>query len=86
MIHFVGRLNPTSTKIEMYDMLGNVWELVRDDWSAPISESIGGSDDNPSVNPIVGDTATASANKVIKGGAFNEFCRKEISSSREQIE
>lgn len=34
MIHRVGKLNApvNDIGIEMYDMLGNVWEWVRDDW------------------------------------------------------
>ena len=49
MIHRVGRLNPNSTEFEMYDMLGNVWEWVRDDWSDSVNLSLDGK-----TNPIVG--------------------------------
>ena len=38
MIHRVGRLQSPSQEIEMYDMLGNVWEWVRDDWTEKVSE------------------------------------------------
>ena len=48
MIHRVGKLNPTSNNIVMYDMLGNVWEWVRDDWSDHVSDLDG------KVNPMVG--------------------------------
>lgn len=51
MIHRVGKLQSPSQEIEMYDMLGNVWEWVRDDWDEsdnPISKL------NGKVNPIVG--------------------------------
>lgn len=65
----------------MYDMLGNVWEWVRDDWSNSISGF------NGSVNPIAGSTLESSAEKkVIRGGAFDQFCRKVISSAREGLE
>lgn len=33
MIHRVGKLATPSDDLEMYDMLGNVWEWVRDCWS-----------------------------------------------------
>lgn len=87
MIHFVGRLNPPSKSLEMYDMIGNVWEWVRDDWSTTISSEIGTSG-KPSINPIVGTKAEGgdADKKVIKGGAFDQFCRKTISSSREGLE
>ena len=48
MVHRVGKLQAPSQEIEMYDMLGNVWEWVRDDWSAKVSDLDG------KVNPIVG--------------------------------
>ena len=32
MIHRVGKLNPHNKDLRLYDMLGNVWELVRDNW------------------------------------------------------
>ena len=38
MIHRVGRLQSPSQETEMYDMLGNVWEWVRDDWTEKVSE------------------------------------------------
>ena len=47
MIHRVGKLESPSQSIVMYDMLGNVWEWVRDDWSSTISSL------NGKVNPIV---------------------------------
>ena len=80
MVHRVGRLSSPSTDIVMYDMLGNVWEWVRDDWS----ESIGA--DDPKTNPIVGTSQSSTAKKVIRGGAFDQLCRKVISSSREGLE
>ena len=82
MIHRVGKLNPTSNNIVMYDMLGNVWEWVRDDWSERISSL------NGKVNPIVGTgaaTRAASDKKVIKGGAFNQLLRKVVSAAREGL-
>ena len=48
MIHRVGKLNSPSKELEMYDMLGNVWEWVRDDWSPTVSQL------NGKVNPILG--------------------------------
>jgi hypothetical protein len=48
MIHRVGKLNAPSKELEMYDMLGNVWEWVRDDWSPTVSQL------NGKVNPISG--------------------------------
>lgn len=48
MIHRVGKLNAPSKELEMYDMLGNVWEWVRDDWSPTVSQL------NGKVNPILG--------------------------------
>ena len=48
MIHRVGKLKAPSTDLEMYDMLGNVWEWVRDDWSPTVSQL------NGKVNPIEG--------------------------------
>jgi hypothetical protein len=81
MIHRVGKLNSPSTEIVMYDMLGNVWEWVRDDWSTSIASL------NNKVNPIVGTIGnSASTKKVIKGGAFDQFIRKVLSSSREGLE
>lgn len=80
MIHRVGKLKSPSNGIEMYDMLGNVWELVRDDWSPSVGAL------NGKVNPIVGnrndDTYTK---KVIKGGAFDQLIRKVVSSVREEL-
>ena len=77
MIHRVGKLNPTSDGIQMYDMLGNVWELVRDGWSDRVSQLDG------KVNPIVD---SGDDNKfVIKGGAFDHLIRNIISPSREPI-
>ena len=40
MIHRVGKLASPSKDIVMYDMLGNVWEWVRDDWCANIKDGI----------------------------------------------
>lgn len=80
MIHPVGQLESSSSKYELYDMLGNVWELVRDDWNESLIELTGKS------NPVVG-TSTDNENqkKVIKGGAFNQLVRNVISPSREDI-
>ena len=65
MIHRVGKLESPSEDIVMYDMLGNVWEWVRDDWTDRISTI------NNKVDPIVGTTSTDPHTKVIKGGAFD---------------
>ena len=81
MIHPVGRLNPNG--YGMYDMLGNVWEWVRDDWRS--SEDVSVLDGM--INPIVGTTDDASSRiKVIKGGAFDQFCRRVISPSRQGLD
>lgn len=80
MIHRVGKLDAPCSDIPMYDMLGNVWEWVRDDWSEHISSL------NGKTNPIVGGTTDSKAKKVIKGGAFDQLARKVISPSREGIE
>ena len=90
MIHRVGLLKAPHSKLKMYDMLGNVWELVRDDWvnvNNPISSF------NNKTNPIgcVKDRNgkfinSGSSTKVIKGGAFDQFCRKTISPSRQGID
>lgn len=83
MIHRVGKLNSTSKNIVMYDMLGNVWEWVRDDWDEadnPISKL------NGKVNPIVGKLDDTSTKKVIKGGAFDQLVRKVVSPVREGLE
>ncbi len=76
MIHFVGRLESPSKDIVMYDMIGNVWEWVRDNWTANVSDL------NP-INPIF---SSDSSTKVIRGGAFDQYCRKTISSSREGLD
>ena len=78
MIHPVGKLQTPSEDIAMYDMLGNVWEWVRDDWTANVSAL------NGTVNPIAG-TKAGSHEKVIKGGAFDQLVRKVTSSSREEL-
>lgn len=62
----------------MYDMLGNVWEWVRDDWSPSVRTL------NGKVNPI-SDEASGDGNKVIKGGAFDQLIRKVVSSVREEL-
>lgn len=79
MIHRVGKLSSNPGKLEFYDMLGNVWEWVRDDWTESI-QSLG----NGSVNPIAG-SEVGSDIKVIKGGAFDQLIRKVISPSREGL-
>lgn len=82
MIHEVGKLNPPSDNMPMYDMLGNVWEWVRDDWSEKVSNL------NGKVNPIVGTRSSGgnSDKKVIRGGAFDQLIRKVTSASREGLE
>lgn len=79
MIHRVGKLNSPSEEIVMYDMLGNVWEWVRDDWTDQVSTL------NGKVNPIVQTGNGGSTSKVIKGGAFDQFVRKTISPAREEL-
>jgi len=81
MIHRVGELEPHFNDLPMYDMLGNVWEWVRDDWSEDVSAL------NGKVNPIVGSDTTPEEKpkKVIKGGAFDQLCRRTTSSSREGL-
>ena len=82
MIHRVGKLNAPSKELEMYDMLGNVWEWVRDDWSPTVSQL------NGKVNPINGtkNAGYDSDKKVIKGGAFDQLVRKVVSAVREGLE
>lgn len=82
MIHRVGKLNAPSKELEMYDMLGNVWEWVRDDWSPTVAQF------NGKVNPINGTTNSGrdSDKKVIKGGAFDQLVRKVVSAVREGLE
>ena len=79
MIHRVGKLASPSKDIVMYDMLGNVWEWVRDDWHDRISDL------NGKVNPIAGGKDDSSRKKVIRGGAFDQLLRKVTSSAREGI-
>lgn len=81
MIHRVGKLASPSKDIVMYDMLGNVWEWVRDDWSDKIALL------NQRINPIVGTKNEGAATdiKVIKGGAFDQLVRKVTASSREPL-
>ena len=82
MIHRVGKLNAPSSDIKMYDMLGNVWELVRDNWS----DRHAGSSGSASVNHIVGTNGDVqTAKHVIKGGAFDQFARNTISPARQKI-
>lgn len=78
MIHPVGSLNPHSDEFPIYDMLGNVWEWVRDDWTEKVNELDG------KVNPIA--VSNNPTKKVIKGGAFDQLVRKTISSSREGLD
>ena len=49
MIHRVGKLESNSKEYQLYDMLGNVWEWVRDDWEPQVSSY------NDKTNPMVGD-------------------------------
>lgn len=80
MIHRVGKLASPSKDIEMYDMLGNVWEWVRDDWSDHVSDL------NGKVNPMVGGRDDSAEKKVIRGGSFDQLVRKVIASTREGLE
>lgn len=83
MIHRVGELDAPSEDLPMYDMLGNVWEWVRDDWTEKISTAFAGK-----VNPISGTTSAATnpkPKKTIRGGAFDQLVRKVISPSREGL-
>ena len=83
MIHPVGRLKSPSDELPMYDMLGNVWEWVRDDWTEKISTAFAGK-----VNPISGSTSAATSpkpKKTIRGGAFDQLVRKVISPTREGL-
>ena len=77
MIHPVGRLNPTNPGLGLYDMLGNVWEWVKDGWTEHVSELDG------TTNPMA---AADGSKHVIKGGAFDQLVRKVISPSREGLE
>ena len=77
MIHRVGKLNAPSNEVALYDMLGNVWELVRDTYT--ISQGQTG----PVQNPV---GSTDSEDKTIRGGAFDQLIRKVISPSRENID
>ena len=80
MIHRVGKLKAPSKELEMYDMLGNVWEWVRDDWSPDIKALSG------NVNPIVGNKDNDhNTKKVIKGGSFDQLLRKVVSAVREDL-
>lgn len=82
MIHRVGKLDAPNQDLPMYDMLGNVWELVRDDWRDTHADS----SENEFVNHIVGTKSDVpSVEKVIKGGAFDQLARNTISPSREGI-
>lgn len=82
MIHRVGKLQTPSTNVKMYDMLGNVWEWVRDDWS----DSLSGQNTGEIYNPIKGQYEdNADEKKVIRGGAFDQLVRKVISSAREGL-
>ena len=84
MIHRVGKLDSPSKNLRLWDMLGNVWELVRDDWIDNIRPE-GHSHDNPPIqNPIHASSGTTF--KTIKGGAFDQLIRKVISPSREKIQ
>lgn len=78
MIHPVGKLEAPSGVIPMYDMLGNVWEWVRDDWTEKVKTSFDGK-----INPIA--TGSDHSKKVIRGGAFDQLVRKVISPSREGL-
>jgi formylglycine-generating enzyme required for sulfatase activity len=78
MIHPVGKLEAPSGVIPMYDMLGNVWEWVRDDWTEKVRTSFDGK-----INPIA--TGSDHSKKVIRGGAFDQLVRKVISPSREGL-
>ena len=72
MIHRVGKLAAPSSDFEMYDMLGNVWEWVRDDWTPGVASAFG-----DRINPIQGTNSSQfvqngeKVKKVIRGGAFD---------------
>lgn len=79
-IHPVGLKQASFPNLPFWDMLGNVWEYVRDDWSGSVSGL------NGRTNPIVGTTnPDGSPSKVIRGGAFDQFARSCIAPTRQAI-
>ena len=79
MIHPVGMLAPTNPDLQIYDMIGNVWELVRDDWTENVSQMYDWQ------NPIYMNSSNNHTTKTIKGGAFDQLARRVLASSREGI-
>ena len=71
-------LAPTNPDLQLYDMLGNVWELVRDDWTENVSQMYDWQ------NPIYMNSSNHTT-KTIKGGAFDQLIRRVLAASREGI-
>ena len=81
LIHRVGKKEAPNKDLKMYDMLGNVWEWVRDDWSDNVVDH----HENDGKNQMVGSTEGRDE-KVIRGGAFDQYVRSVLSSTREKLE